>query len=68
MDGVQAIIAWLHGTGLRPFLARLTEAERPQFLDRYAALLSEEYKPRADGKILLPYPRLFFIATRQDRQ
>jgi trans-aconitate 2-methyltransferase len=64
MDDVPAIIAWLHGTGLRPFLARLTETERPQFLDRYATLLAEEYKPQADGKILLPYPRLFFIATK----
>ena len=65
MDGVQAIIAWLRGTGLRPFLARLTEAEKPVFLDRYAALLAEEYQPQTDGKILLPYPRLFFIATQR---
>ena len=65
MDGVPAIIAWLHGTGLRPFLARLTEAERPVFLDRYAALLAEAYCAQADGKILLPYPRLFFIATKR---
>jgi trans-aconitate 2-methyltransferase len=64
MEGVPAIIAWLHGTGLRPFLARLTEAERPAFLDRYAALLAEAYPAQADGKILLPYPRLFFIATK----
>ena len=64
MDNAEAIIAWLHGTGLRPFLARLSEAERPQFLDRYASLLAEEYKPQADGKILLPYPRLFFIAAK----
>jgi trans-aconitate 2-methyltransferase len=64
MDGVQAIITWLHGTGLRPFLARLTEAERPAFLDRYAALLAEAYPAQADGKILLPYPRLFFTATK----
>ncbi len=64
MDGVAAIIAWLHGTGLRPFLARLTEAERPVFLERYAALLAEAYPAQADGKILLPYPRLFFIATK----
>ena len=63
MDGVEAIIAWLHGTGLRPFLARLDEAERPAFLERYAALLATEYLGQADGKILLPYPRLFFIAT-----
>ncbi|HYM73349.1 MAG TPA: trans-aconitate 2-methyltransferase [Stellaceae bacterium] len=64
MEGVQAIIAWLHGTGLRPFLARLTEAERPVFLERYAALLADAYPTQADGKILLPYPRLFFIATK----
>lgn len=64
MDGVQAIIAWLHGTGLRPFLARLTDAERPAFLDRYATLLTAAYPAQADGKILLPYPRLFFIAAK----
>jgi trans-aconitate 2-methyltransferase len=64
MDGPRAIIAWLQGTGLRPFLARLGEAEKPVFLDRYAALLAAEYRPQADGKILLPYPRLFFIATK----
>jgi trans-aconitate 2-methyltransferase len=64
MEGVEAIIAWLHGTGLRPFLARLTETERPVFLDRYAALLAAEYPAQADGKILLPYPRLFFIASK----
>jgi len=63
MDGPQAIIAWLRGTGLRPFLARLTSDEQPVFLDRYAALLAEAYPAQADGKILLPYPRLFFIAA-----
>jgi trans-aconitate 2-methyltransferase len=64
MDSVDAIIAWLHGTGLRPFLARLSDTERPLFLERYAALLGEKYPAQADGKILLPYPRLFFIATK----
>ena len=64
IDGVDAIIAWLLGTGLRPFLARLTEAERPVFLARYAALLKDAYPAQADGKILLPYPRLFFIAAK----
>ena len=64
MDGVEAIIAWLHGTGLRPFLARLTETERPVFLERYAVLLKDAYPAQDDGKILMPYPRLFFIATK----
>ena len=63
MDGIDAIITWLHGTGLRPFLARLDAAEQRLFLDRYAALLAEAFPAQIDGKILLPYPRLFFIAT-----
>ena len=63
MDGVRAIIDWLRGTGLGPFLARLDAREQRAFLDRYAALLTEAFPARADGKVLLPYPRLFFIAT-----
>jgi trans-aconitate 2-methyltransferase len=63
MDGIDAIVGWLHGTGLRPFLARLDAAEQRLFLDRYAALLTEAFPAQIDGKILLPYPRLFFVAT-----
>jgi len=65
MDGVGDIIRWLQGTGLRPFLARLDAQEQGNFLDRYAALLTEEFPPQVDGRILLPYPRLFFIAYRE---
>lgn len=65
MDDVEAIVSWLMGTGLRPFLARLTPDEQPIFLDRYKALLTEAFPARADGKAMLPYPRLFFIAERR---
>jgi trans-aconitate 2-methyltransferase len=63
MDGVAAIIAWLRGTGLGPFLSRLDAAEQGLFLQRYEALLTAAFPPHPDGKVLLPYPRLFFIAT-----
>jgi trans-aconitate 2-methyltransferase len=63
MDGVPAVIRWLHGTGLRPFLARLDPVEQPVFLDRYRTLLAGAFPPQVDGKVLLHYPRLFFIAT-----
>jgi trans-aconitate 2-methyltransferase len=66
MTDVGAIISWLRGTGLGPFLSRLSETEQPTFLDRYKELLAGAFPPQADGKILLPYPRLFFIATRRD--
>ncbi len=63
MDGVEAIIAWLRGTGLGPFLGRLDPGEQRQFLERYERLLADAFPSQADGKILLPYPRLFFVAT-----
>jgi len=63
MPDIAAIIAWLRGTGLGPFLARLTPQEQPRFLDRYAELLADAFPRRSDGKVLLPYPRLFFVAT-----
>ena len=65
MDDVAAIIAWLRGTGLGPFLGRLNPDEQREFLERYERLLADAFPPRADGKVLLPYPRLFFIATRR---
>jgi trans-aconitate 2-methyltransferase len=65
MPNIAAIIDWLRGTGLGPFLARLDTDEQKRFLDRYAALLAEAYPERSDGRIMLPYPRLFFIATPQ---
>lgn len=65
MPSVAAIIDWLRGTGLGPFLARLEADEQTQFLDRYAALLADAYPARSDGRIMLPYPRLFFIAAPQ---
>ncbi|MGE0258624.1 MAG: trans-aconitate 2-methyltransferase [Alphaproteobacteria bacterium] len=62
MDGVATIIAWLRGTGLGPFLGRLDPDEQRVFLERYERLLADAFPPQADGKILLPYPRLFFVA------
>jgi hypothetical protein len=47
---------------LRPFLARLDPAEHGQLLDHYTALLADAFPPQIDGKVLLHYLRLFFIA------
>ena len=63
VDDVAAIIGWMRGTGLRPFLERLDASEQPAFLEHYAAALTPAFPRRADGKLLLNYPRLFLIAT-----
>jgi trans-aconitate 2-methyltransferase len=63
LDGADAIVAWFQGSGLRPFLDPLDPAERATFLLRYRTGIGAAYPAHADGKVLLPFPRLFFIAT-----
>ena len=62
MPSVSAIIEWLSSTGLRPFLDKLDEEQQPEFLRRYLNELEKVYTPRADGKVLLAFPRLFIVA------
>lgn len=64
LDGAAAIVAWLQATGLRPYLARLDPDERPPFLDRFQQALADAYPEQANGRVLLPFPRLFIVATR----
>ena len=64
LDGAGGVADWFAGSGLRPFLEPLTAAERTTFLDRYRQEIAREYAPRNDGRILLPYPRLFIVAAR----
>ncbi len=64
LAGAQAIVDWFSGSALRPYLEKLDEDERPEFLEQYRRELEMAYTPQADGKVLLLYPRLFFVAQR----
>src|SRR5262245_61353640 len=66
MDGAEQILDWYKGSGLRPYLAALsTSDERDRFAADYLVGIRAEYPPRADGRILFPFRRLFLIAYRR---
>ena len=62
--GVDAVVEWFKGSGLLPFLAPLDADEKVEFLARYRALVDEGYRALPSGAVLLPFPRLFIVATR----
>ena len=62
--GAGAVVEWFKGSGLRPFIDPLDAGERVEFLARYQAAVACAYPARADGRVLLPFPRLFLVALR----
>ncbi len=64
MDSAEAIVQWVRGTGLRPFLAPLSPELQTSFVAEYTRRIDAAYTKRSDGKRLLAFPRLFLVATR----
>ncbi|VVD62742.1 trans-aconitate 2-methyltransferase [Pandoraea anhela] len=62
--GAPAVVEWFKGSALRPFLSKLDDASREAFLSRYTDEIVKAYPALADGTVLLPFPRLFVVATR----
>jgi len=65
LAGPQAIVDWVESAGLRPFLDPLDADERAAFLALYRAGVARAYPQRAAGGALLPFPRLFIVASRR---
>jgi trans-aconitate 2-methyltransferase len=61
-----AIVEWVKGTGLQPFLNQMEgEEEKGAYLREYERRVGEGYPALADGKVILGYPRLFVVAVRK---
>jgi trans-aconitate 2-methyltransferase len=63
LEGENPVKEWTKGTWLSPLLAALDEPERSRFEAAYAEQVAAAYPPRGDGKTLVPFRRMFLIAT-----
>jgi trans-aconitate 2-methyltransferase len=55
MADAAAIVEWVRGTGLKPFVDRLGADLQASYLDEYLRRVDEAYPARADGKRLLAF-------------
>jgi trans-aconitate 2-methyltransferase len=63
MPNPEAILEWIRGTGLRPFLEALpNDAARDEFETQLLEQVRQDYPTQQDGKVLFEFNRLFMIA------
>ncbi|EAU36025.1 trans-aconitate 2-methyltransferase [Aspergillus terreus NIH2624] len=65
LENHEAIVEWLKGTGLRPYVDPLGPAEKKAFIAEYLKRLEGAYPRSVDGRVLLRFPRLFVVAVRK---
>ncbi len=63
LTGENPVLEWFKGTALRPLLKRLAPPDQDEFLLDLGRRLEAAYQARG-GVTLLPFPRLFFVATK----
>jgi len=61
LGGRSAVLNWLHGTTLVPYLSRLDEEQAAAFLAELGTRLIEAYPPESDDGVLFPFRRIFMI-------
>jgi trans-aconitate 2-methyltransferase len=65
LTGEHAVVEWVKGTALKPYLDALDAATREAFLDAYRQRVARAYPRRADGTTLFPFRRIFIVATKR---
>lgn len=62
MPSAEAIVEWVKGTGLRPYLEAVPD--RDAYLRAYTAAVDAAYPAHHGGARLFSFPRLFVVARR----
>ena len=64
LTGENPVLEWFKGTALRPLLMKLDPPQEREFLEVLGERLRVAY-PSRGNVTQLPFPRLFFVATRK---
>ena len=64
LDGQDPVVEWTKGSILKPLLDLLEGPEAEDFLKMYRSKIAQAYPQRGDGKTVLQFRRLFFMATK----
>jgi trans-aconitate 2-methyltransferase len=64
LASARAIVDWVRGTGLKPFVDRLPPDLQAGYLAEYERRVAQAYPARADGRRLLAFPRMFIVARK----
>ena len=63
LNHLDDLIEWYRGSGLRSWLDALPDhGTRNAFINDFRSYVSQYYQPRANGSLLFPFTRLFFVA------
>jgi len=66
LPGPAAVVEWVRGTAIRPWLQELpSDEERAVFLQEYTHAIAAAYPERPDGRIVFPFRRRFVVAYRR---
>lgn len=67
MENHQQIIDWYTSTGMKPYLDRLSQdSDKKEFAKDVLNIIKNAYNIQSDGRVLFPFKRVFFIATKYE--
>ena len=63
-EGAHPVRLFTESSALRPITEKLDPSEVARFIEAYEEVLYSDYPAEADGTVLFPFRRLFFVLTR----